>query len=109
MKERLVMQNDYTFKPSNPNPLCIKGEIYRGVAFNTVRLSVDDICRNNNPHFNLITFCLLNDLLLKWEVENEGDGKYYPNIQYVDLTLSEDEEKNRIVREMFKKYDIQIF
>jgi len=89
----------------------IKGKIHKnppiqGKQFTIVYFEVDELMKNNTPHTNFWTFCLLNNLIMQWKVENDGDDKFYPTIDVVDLTLSEDEEKNRIVKEMFKKLDI---
>ena len=64
--------------------------------------------KNNTPHINFWTFCLVNDLIMKWEIENGGDGNYYPKIEHVDLIYSKDTEKNIEVEKMLRKYDITV-
>ena len=82
-----------------------KGKEIQGWSHITVDFSVDELMKYNTPHVNFWTFCLLNNLL-KY---NEEEEVYYPTIHLVDLTLSEDEEKNRIIKEMFKKLDVPVF
>lgn len=66
-------------------------------------LKVDDICKGNTPYANFFIFCLLKDNL-KMYFE---DKKYYPHPElWVDACESDDQEKNRIVEEMFKKLDV---
>ena len=67
-----------------------------------LKMSVDELFENNTPKVNFWTFCLVNNLLEKWE----EDGNYYPMVSLVDLIPSEDEEKNKKAREFFKMLDI---
>ena len=71
-----------------------------------LKMSVDELFENNTPKVNFWTFCLVNNLLEKWEIEEGGDGNYYPMVSLVDLIPSEDEEKNKKAREFFKMLDI---
>ena len=82
-----------------------KGKEIQGWSHVTVDFSVDELMKYNTPYVNFWTFCLLNNLL-KYD---EEEKVYYPAIHLIDLTLSEDEEKNRIIKEMFKKLDVPVF
>lgn len=89
--------------------MIIQGKIKKnpeihGHAFTIIEFSVDEIMKYNTPKVNFWTFCLLNNLL-KYDDEEEV---YYPTIDVIDLTLSEDEEKNRIIKDFFKKLDINV-
>lgn len=92
----------------------IKGKIRKGVEIQgishiTVEFSVDELMKNNTPNVNFWLFCLNHDLIMQWKKEDDGDDNFYSTINLIDLTLSEDEEKNRIIKEMFKKLDIPVF
>ena len=79
----------------------IKKEIYKGHEIITVKFSVDELMINNTPNVNFWTFCLLNDLVKK-RLEDE----YCSIIDNVELSYSEDKEKNRIIEDMFVKLNI---
>ena len=96
----------------------IKGKIKKEIIkangkeydYITVKFSVDDLMLGNTPNTNFWTFCLLNDLIRKrfpdLEEDPDEETEYISTIDTIDLTYSEDKEKNRIVEEMFKRLNI---
>lgn len=82
-----------------------KGRMIDGIQSIHVDFSVDEICRGNTPYTNIYTFCLLNGLLRL----DEERKVYLPTIDLVDLELSEDEEKNEYVKEMFRKMEVPFY
>lgn len=75
-----------------------------GQMFTRVTFRADELCKYNTPYLNLFTFCLMHDLLKK----AEGREAYVPNIAVIDLRESEDEKKNETVREICRRYKIDI-
>lgn len=71
-----------------------------------LRVSVDELFENDTPKVNFWTFCLMNNLIEQWKIEDEGDDNYYPMVSLVDLIPSEDEEKNERAMKFFKMLDI---
>lgn len=97
----------------------IKGEIKKKILktdygrefeYITVEFSVDELCKGNTPATNFWTFCLLNDLIEQRfpdeALEPGEDPEYRSKIDTIILDDSEDDEKNRRVREIFDNYDI---
>ena len=85
-----------------------KNKEIQGHAYTIVEFSVDELMKRNTPKVNFWIFCIYNDLLKQWKIENEGDGNYYPTIDLVDLTLSENEDNNKYIIDMLKKFDINV-
>ena len=89
--------------------LLMKAEIIRVLPtdrYVMLRLSVDELFKNDTPKVNFWTFCLANNLIDHWKIEEGGDDNYYPMVNLVDLILSEDEEKNERAYAFFKMLEI---
>ena len=71
-----------------------------------LKISVDELFENDTPKVNFWTFCITNNLIEQWKVEEGGDDNYYPMVSSVHLLLSEDEKKNERAYKFFKMLEI---
>ena len=71
-----------------------------------LKVPVDELFENDTPKVNFWGFCIANNLIEQWKVEEGGDDNYYPMVNLVDLILSEDEEKNERAYAFFKMLEI---
>ena len=78
----------------------------------TLHLSVDELCKGNTPATNFWGFCLLNNLVekkfpdLEYDPDDPDCDKYVTRVDFVDLTYSEDKEKNSRVEAMLRNWNI---
>ena len=80
-----------------------KVKLCNGDYIRTIHITVDDICKGNTPYANFFVFLLLKDSLKISVV----DGICYPHYECrFKVCESEDEEKNRIAIEMFRKLEV---
>ena len=84
----------------------IGGKFTGDATKGTVYITADDVCKGNTPYANFFVFCLLNGLLKYYDY----DKKYSISAWLIfEVCKSDDENKNSIVKEMFKKLEVSCY